>query len=108
MDKYDEAVKYFTKNPDKIYDCWNDPASSVHGCLFEFFRTRSVEFNLVRTLCATQARLYKDTAEVQNDDFLKRISMDENVPDDGLKIRLHHLPLFAKYQREYDTLNGVR
>lgn len=95
MDIYDQDIEYLRQNPRKIPMHWN--------MWSPLFRTADGSDSLFcKTGCLTQIKLGEKSSG--NPEFDKKIKSDNNIPTHKMDITVDHLELFAKYQRELDTM----
>lgn len=100
-DKYDEATAYLTKHPQEIYNIWNRPEASPHGCLFVQRGTASME------CCPSQIKNHASPPSGITKDIYEGIRADEVIPYEGEDIVVDRLHRFAYWQRRMDDA-GLR
>jgi hypothetical protein len=102
-DKYDLAVDYLTKNPDKLIKSWEFPESYPSGCLFAFAGQEPLDcYNGCG--CLTQVRYGMYPAETP--ELTDAIRRDERIPIFPDDIKPSDLPVFAEWQRRLDLELG--
>lgn len=101
MDKYDLEVERLTKNPEFIYDSWNDAeplfqvaARNTHrnyGCLTQ-----------IRQEIEIYSKGIVHEYHAQTSELTKQIRNDERIPKNPKDIKVEDLPVFAEWQRKLD------
>lgn len=109
MDKYDEAIKYLTKNPSKIRDAWNDPYSKSGGDLFGYVTLDGLNRS-VESMCGCLTQIRGDATYESGfgPSVTKKIREDSRIPLDGMDITAEDLPVFAEWQRKFDAIRSNR
>lgn len=103
QDKYDRAIEYLTKHPDRIFDAWTEPckrrdrAAQAH-CLFQYVG------NGPHAGCLTQIRHWASDRKAYSPELQAAIVKDKRIPSDPFKVRVKHLPVFAEWQRKIDEM----
>jgi hypothetical protein len=114
-DVYDRAVKYLTRNPNKIPGAWR--SASCHPSV----RTRGASLFLIAHNgdrhdhgcscgCLTQIRGNLDQSRpfysAETESLFKAIGADDRIPTSHFAIERRHLPIFAEWQRRLDRELG--
>jgi hypothetical protein len=110
MDKYDEAVRYFQANPERIAPEWNDAiiksnlyphANALFGAV-----ARDPCNNDFGCLSQVKANVW---SEAEDSVLTHAIKSDPEIPsssgtdEDGtFGIKVEHLPIFAAWRRRID------
>lgn len=107
-DKYDHAIDYLMRYPDEIELAWGTTDIHPAGCLFQLVHGPSCT-GYRRTSCShgclTQLRGPLGDAFTPTI-FTREIMADTRIPISPEDIRLHHLPVFAEWQRRLDQELG--
>lgn len=98
MDKYDRAIEYLTANPHLIKEAWVSPKTTLGGSLFAF-KTGLLGSHYCPSMMAAYSGLEKSEIEKQ---------LLVEIPTDGARVAVEHLPLFAAVQRHWDSLGLER
>jgi hypothetical protein len=114
MDKYDLAVEYFRKNPDRIEKEWNhaicSPDEFPHGAVL-FGPVARVVYRETCCGCLSQvaAGVMAETEElataIRADERIPRVKGTERDEFDRplpFAIKVKHLPIFAEWRRRID------
>lgn len=109
MDKYDKAIEYLTKNPSKIRGAWNEPYGMAGGDLFK--HAHGMSWVGPRSECGCIAQIRGDlSGEIYGSGFgpsvTKEIREDSRIPLNGRYTQIKDLPVFAEWQRRFDTLRA--
>jgi hypothetical protein len=107
-DRYDNAIKYLTNDPDAIQQAWNNPSNSPGGCLFDYVSPDNNDTHRPTDGracgCLTQIRsgtAYGTVAWWPS--ITNEIRRDTRIPDQS-DITIEDLPVFAEWQRAIDLL----
>ena len=84
-----DDLEFLTKNPDEIYDNWNDWSPLFARC------TNNKDY--IHCGCLTQVKNGLKIA--QTEELTQLIRKDELIPGDENNIGLKHLPIFAWWQQ---------
>lgn len=102
-DKYDHAIDYLRRHPKSIKIAWDRPYQHVAGCLFKLACAHPGwgpgEMRQCEHGCLTEIRAGLLSV---NEALTRAIAGDARLPDNKDAIRLHHLPVFAEWQRRLD------
>ena len=105
-DKYDVAVEYLRKHPERILNAWGAHQIFEGGCLFQH-ATPSGGRNTNRCGCPTTIRHPQLRKEVSGRPGLtEEIRNDDRLPSQSVDITVEHLPVFAEWQRRLDVELG--
>jgi len=112
-DLYDSAIIFFTKNPDKILEVWDDPKSHWSGALFTAVTpSGEEEQNLFGDDCGDICHIKSMEASAWTLELTNEIRKDARIPlllesNNFLpKIDLTNLSVFAEWQRRIDEVLG--
>ncbi len=101
-DKYDEAVAYLTKHPRKIFDAWDLPDETPHGCLFMPVRG---DYSFC---CGCLTEVASGLRRACTNELTEAIRADVRIPTNPREITPDDLPVFAEWQRRIDLeLNRI-
>lgn len=115
MDKYDKQIEELTRSPQNIIQAWG-------GGVGLFAYVTDGKNNVMRIGvetesgqrfpgCITQIRGGSRIVAIfngeVNEELTQEIKGDERLPSTASDIMLHHLPLFAYYQRKADALKTL-
>lgn len=109
-DKYDEAIEYLTKHPEEIVLAWYERHTSEKQhpahCLFAMASKTGLSDSGPPTCgCLTQIR--GDGRHIAETEFLTaEIKADLSIPSSIDDVTVHHLPIFARWQRRIDQELG--
>ena len=110
MDKYDKAIKYLTKHPDRIIDAWHVPLADDEGelaqayCLFQYCN-KTGRYGTSNIGCLTTIRsgnIYGTGPVAFSEILTQEIRADERIPVSPGRITVKDLPVFAEWQRRLD------
>ena len=109
MDKYDEAIAYFTKYPEEIGEAW--AVGHKHHCLFQMTCGHVCRMDddededecyPAQCGCLTMVRENNGYWKAPTDELTDEISRDQRIPRKREDIRVSDLPVFAEWQRRLD------
>lgn len=102
-DRYDHAIDYLMRHPEQIEFAWQFCNTHVAGCLFQYVHGRKCKSRKCIHGCLTMIRSqYHEYCNAPNEKLTTAIRADTRLPTDVNEIRLHHLPIFAEWQRKLD------
>lgn len=108
-DKYDSAVAYLTKHPDKIKDTWADPYDREGGCLFTFVCPDPDNKDTRNNYgCLTQIRNVYLPYVAFTEELTEAIRADDRIPQNCGDILVDSLPVFAEWQRKIDQVRAEK
>lgn len=114
-DKYDEAIEYLNKHPEEIEHAWMEcgwkgeplrdhPAHCLFAVANKTGKLPNFQGNGTCG-CLTQIRFSKGhVAETKS--LTAAIKADLSIPEVIKDVTIHHLPIFAKWQRRLDRELG--
>ncbi len=111
-DKYDKAIDYLMRHPNEVKEAWSCPPEHPAGCLFEFACRREVLRGFNNYGCLTMIRRVAYPSDVwqssvaETPELTEAIQADNRLPMHVDEIQLHHLPVFAEWQRRLDRELG--
>ena len=104
-DKYDKAIDYLRKHPERIHAAWSQPWWGA-GCLFQIAANGQTTHNAG---CLTMIRPHKAEKEEVgkwiipgHPDLTQAIRHDSRIPRTPREITIANLPVFAEWQRRLD------
>lgn len=128
-DKYDDAMEYLFRHPEKIIDAWGDPegyrgrGGELFGFVGPVWHSNDNKYDIRGEVkgscgCLQQIRRAYKSEEVEYMSELEdtsmslsfwprqwaRIAMDRRIPAEEDDIKAEHLPVFAEWQRKIDDL----
>jgi hypothetical protein len=98
-DKYDEQIAFLRAHPTMIASDWYQGTG--------LFKMMGPRHRLRSCLTMIKGSNYREAFTNKGEpliEFTKKIRQDKKVPNSAQSIKLKDLPVFAKYQREYDKL----
>ncbi len=105
-DKYDHAIDYLNRHPEEIREAWLSPYVHPGGCLFQFVRRNDCDwtkqYGCLTSIRCTRGEVYC----AETPELTVAIAADTRLPTCASDIRLHHLPVFAEWQRRIDRELG--
>lgn len=105
-DQYDHAIDYLMRHPEEITRAWSLQELHVAGCLFRILHDRSCTRGMeCQHGCLTQVRA-THYRRGPTPSLEAEIRADTRIPMWPDAIRLHHLPVFAAWQRRIDRELG--
>lgn len=115
MDIYDENIEFLTKNPQMLRRAWVDPddVTSQDGKVFPLFKMMGdIGDSLLteekqRIVYGCPSMIVSGSGAFKNGKYLPEFTekvRNSGIPSDPYSIKVHHLPIFALLQREYDSL----
>lgn len=104
-DRYDHAIDYLMRHPMEIINAWGQPDTHRAGCLFA--RAHRKDCYNCHHGCLTQIRGYcgyplASWNMAATPTLTTVIRADQRIPGRVEDIQLHHLPVFAEWQRRLD------
>ena len=100
-DKYDRAIEWLRKHPDKIGHAWDYPETSKAGCLFAYLgETSTWNFSCG---CPTQVKSEQSLSAWE--EVTARV-LKAPIPDAAHDIQVKHLRSFAAIQRYADKFRA--
>lgn len=103
-DKYDDAIEYLTKHPDRIRECWRNPSRTDAGCLFAFITPDGWHASVGGKACGCPTLIRADAtfSPAWTPELTEIIRNDERIPKHEAHITVESLPAFAEIQRLAD------
>lgn len=106
-DKYDEAIEYLTRHPEEIVHAWGMFSHPAH-CLFQMVDpapTTSIR-RIDGVACGCLTMIRRGPFQAWTDALTIEIRADLSIPSEVYDVTIHHLPIFAKWQRRLDRELG--
>jgi len=98
LDRYDQAISYFSQHPHEIMAAWKSPHKHVAGCLFQ--KATKSGFGHCRG-CLTEVRRWVGMP-AETPELTKAIRADHRIPTNPDDISVDKLDVFAEWQRRID------
>lgn len=100
MDKYQQAVEFFLKNPKEVKAAWADPFDHPHGCLFYFLTPDGSPQHRPDGLpcgCPTQIKLAGTVFNNSHDSrFYRQVAWTDNLT--------HHVRAHSGVHKWFNSL----